>query len=94
MRASASRRRCTGRSGSPIGSTSRCAGSARLASAMRAKAALQSAPNGNSVRPTKPMLIGRINPATPMMLQAVSNSTHSASGDWPQTLWLTGGLRS
>ena len=87
MRESASSRRCTGKSGSPIGSTSRWAGSARLARAMSANAALQSAPSGKSVRPTKPMLMGRTNPATPMTLQAVSNNTHSARGDCKT--WLT-----
>src|SRR5450432_2853701 len=39
------------------------------------------APNGKSVRPTKVMLSGRTNPASPTRPHATSNGRHSVSGE-------------
>src|SRR5688572_26458637 len=76
-----SRRRCTGKSGRPMGSTSRSAGATRFVAATYASATPHSAPNGKSVRPAKATLAGRINPAKPSTAQALSSDEHSTKGE-------------
>jgi hypothetical protein len=59
-----------------------CSGDAkRLVAATHARAAPDSAPNGNSVRPAKATLAGRINPMKPMAAQTLSNNEHSTTGE-------------